>query len=210
VQDLRMPRLRELLVPARDLAASVAPFALLALALLWGAYWILDPAPPARVVLATGPDTSAYAEFGRRYAQELARHGIEVELRATEGAADNLALLRDPASGVDLAFMQGGAGAAIHRIDEVGVGAPLVSLGNLFYEPVWIFYREQAAARVRAQSDGDAGRQTRAGSMPPRPARPRRTESPKRGSPRPSGARECHAGAPPAPPREWTRPCRSR
>jgi TRAP-type uncharacterized transport system substrate-binding protein len=151
-----MPRLRESLLSVRDLAATAAPFVLLALLLLWVAYKVLDPAPPKKVVLATGPEQGAYAEFGKRYAAELTRYGVDVELRTTAGAAENLRLLRDDASGVDIAFMQGGASEAIYRIDEEGVGPPLVALGNLFYEPVWVFYREDAVRRapgVRAKGD---------------------------------------------------------
>ena len=144
-----MPRLlRNTLLSARDLLVSVAPFALLALLLLWGAYVVLKPTPPDKVVLATGPEQGAYAEFGKRYAQELKRFGITVELRATQGAAENLRLLRDPASGVDLAFVQGGAGDALYAIDDADKDAGLVALGNLFYEPVWLFYREDAARRA--------------------------------------------------------------
>ncbi len=140
-----MPHLlRHALISTRDLVVSAAPFVLLALLLLWGAFIVLDPAPPRKVVLATGPEQGAYAEFGKRYAEELKRYGITVALRGTQGAAENLRLLRDPSSGVDLAFMQGGAGDALYAIDEAGQDAGLVALGNLFYEPVWVFYRTAA------------------------------------------------------------------
>ena len=131
------------LLSLRDLALTAGPFVLLALGLLFGAYLVLQPNPPRRVVLATGVAQGAYAEFGKRYAEQLARHGITVELRATQGAAENLALLRDPASGVDLAFVQGGADG-----DGTPAGDGLVSLGSVFHEPVWLFYR-QAAAQQR-------------------------------------------------------------
>ncbi len=144
-----MPHLlRHTLLSLRDLLVSAGPFVLLALLLLWGAYLVLDPAPPREVVLATGPEQGAYAEFGKRYADELKRFGVAVELRGTQGAAENLRLLRDPSSGVDLAFVQGGAGDAIYAIDEAAGDAGLVALGNLFYEPVWLFYREEAAKRI--------------------------------------------------------------
>jgi TRAP-type uncharacterized transport system substrate-binding protein len=130
-----------MLLALRDLLLAAAPFVLGAVALLWLAYAALDPTPPARVVLATGPEQSAYAEFGRAYAQRLARQGIAVELRATEGATENLRLLRDARERVDLAFVQGGASEALYAADEDRSGLPLASLGSLFYEPVWIFYR---------------------------------------------------------------------
>ena len=139
--------LRHTLLSVRDLIATVGPFVLLAVALLVPAYYVLDPTPPKKVVLATGVDQGAYAEFGQRYKLLLKTYGIEVELRSTQGAAENLALLRDPASGVDLAFVQGGADDSITaRADDEP--SNLVSLGSLFFEPVWLFYREDSAQRL--------------------------------------------------------------
>lgn len=147
---LPMPAtLRHTLLSFRDLLATGGPFILLTVALLALAYWLLDPTPPDHVVLATGPDQGAYAEFGKRYVQALKPYGITVELRASQGAAENLKLLDDPASGVDIAFVQGGAGEDAHPGDNDGTAdAPLVSLGSLFYEPVWLFYRSDSAQRL--------------------------------------------------------------
>ncbi|CAM5795536.1 TAXI family TRAP transporter solute-binding subunit [Rhizobacter fulvus] len=147
--------LRHTLLSFRDLLATFGPFIVLAAALLVLAYWILDPTPPRKVVLATGTEQGAYAEFGKRYAQILKTYGITVELRPTQGAAENLRLLQDPASGVDIAFMQGGAGEHLRKeadslapSDEGDDHPTLVSLGSLFYEPVWLFYRTDAAERL--------------------------------------------------------------
>ena len=147
--------LRNTLLSFRDLVATFGPFVLLAVVLLGAAYWVLDPTPPRKVVLATtGTDQGAYAEFGQRYAEILKRYGISVELRTTEGAAENLRLLRDPGSGVVIAFMQGGAGEHLRKeansltTDQDEEDAGLVSLGSLFYEPVWLFYRVDAAQRL--------------------------------------------------------------
>jgi TRAP-type uncharacterized transport system substrate-binding protein len=142
-----MPQaLRTTLLSARDLLVTAGPFLLIAMGLLLLAYWVLQPTPPKRVVLATGADQGAYAEFGKRYQLLLAQHGISVELRSTQGAAENLALLRDPASGVDLAFVQGGADE--QRAGQEPRDEGLVSLGSLFYEPVWLFYRADSADRL--------------------------------------------------------------
>ena len=110
--------LRQTLLSLRDVFSTAGPFIVLTLALLALAYWALDPAPPRHVVLATGSELGAYAEFGKRYAKVLKAYGITVELRNTQGAADNLKLLRDPASGVDIAFVQGGADEHLRQIDE--------------------------------------------------------------------------------------------
>ncbi len=142
-----MPKksIRYTLLSLRDLAASIGPFALLTIVLLGLTYWWLDPTPPKRVVLATGPEQSAYDEFGKRYAEALARYGIEVKLLRSEGSSDNLQLLRQGRA--DLGFVQGGT-ADIGYDDEDSI----TSLGSLFVEPLWLFYREDAAERLVGQT----------------------------------------------------------
>ncbi|WP_066150495.1 TAXI family TRAP transporter solute-binding subunit [Hydrogenophaga pseudoflava] len=144
--------IRYTLLSLRDLLASIGPFVLLTLLLLALTYWWLDPNPPKRVVLATGPAQSAYDEFGKRYAQALARYGITVELLPSQGSSANLELLRTGQA--DLGFVQGGS-ADIGYDDEEAI----TSLGSLFVEPLWLFYREDSAQRLRQsptiQSLGD-------------------------------------------------------
>ena len=144
------------LISARELAATAGPFILLAIALLVATYYWLKPTPPKRVVLATGPEQGAYAAFGARYREELKRHGIEVVLRSSAGSRENLRLLRDPKNDVQLAFVQGGAWDSQRaqeekKKDEEAERLPLVSLGSMFYEPVWIFYRADSAKKIRAR-----------------------------------------------------------
>lgn len=137
-----MPKaIRYTLLSIRDLAISLGPFLLVAITLLALAYWWLDPNPPKRVTLATGPAQSAYEEFGKRYAKALAVEGITVSLLPTEGSAANLQLLRD--GKVDMGFVQGGTSAYVEADQE-----SLSSLGSLFVEPVWLFYQEASAKNV--------------------------------------------------------------
>jgi TRAP-type uncharacterized transport system substrate-binding protein len=144
-----MPRLlRNTLISARDVIASAGPFLLIALLLLAGAYYLLDPAPPKRVVLATGPEQSDYEKFGKLYAAALKRYGIEVVLRPTQGSSENRRALRDAKEDVDLAFLRGGSSNATRAADEKKGGVPLVSLGSLYLEPVWLYYRSDAARRL--------------------------------------------------------------
>lgn len=135
--------MRYTLLSLRDLTVSVGPFIVLAATLLALAYWWLDPNPPKRVTLATGPAQSAYEEFGRRYVKALAAEGIEVVMVPSEGSAANLQLLRE--GKVDLGFVQGGTSTYSETDEE-----KLASLGSLFVEPVWLFYREDAARKVTA------------------------------------------------------------
>ena len=144
-----MPKtLRFTLLSLRDLAVSAGPFLVLAVALLVLAYSWLDPNPPKRVTLATGPAQSAYEAFGKRYAEALKKEGIAVVLLPSEGSAANLQLLREGKA--DLGFVQGGSSEAGNPQD--GGLEELESLGSLFLEPVWLFYREDAARRVNPQA----------------------------------------------------------
>ena len=136
-----MPQVfRSTLLSLRDLLVSAGPLALLAVGLLAAAYWWLNPTPPRYVVLATGAEQSAYAEFGQRYQKALAAQGIEVRLLPSEGSLANLQLLREGRA--DLAFVQGGT-----AVLEVEDHEQLRSLGSLFVEPLWLFYRTQAVRR---------------------------------------------------------------
>ena len=156
-------QLRVTLLSFRDLVATALPFILLAVGLLAVAYWLLDPTPPRRVVLATGQDQGAYAEFGKRYAQILKENGVEVRLKKTAGAAENIALLRQPGGDVDIAFVQGGADEDRPPASDDGDADDdgLVSLGSLFYEPVWLFYRSDSAAAAAQGARADEPRAAR-------------------------------------------------
>jgi TRAP-type uncharacterized transport system substrate-binding protein len=137
-----MPKtIRYTLLSVRDMLTSVGPFVLLAVLLMALTYWWLDPSPPKLIRLATGPPQSAYAEFGMRYAKAMAAYGIEVRLLPSEGSSQNLEWLK--AGKTDLGFVQGGSNVLPGSL-QVG----LTSLGSLFVEPVWLFYRNEAAKKV--------------------------------------------------------------
>ncbi|MDQ0074132.1 TRAP transporter TAXI family solute receptor [Variovorax boronicumulans] len=140
---MAFPRtLKLILLSIRDLIASAGPIIFLVIGLLIAAYWYLQPQPPKHVTLATGPTGSAYAEFGKRYAAALKANGITVELKPTSGSSENLELLRK--GGADVGFVRGGGSADPAADEEAG----LSSLGSLFYEPIWLFYRADSALKV--------------------------------------------------------------
>ena len=64
----------------------------------------------------------------------MAGQGVTVVERMTEGAGENLRLLGDPSSGVDIGFVQGGQADSP---EAKGV----VMLASLYYQPLWIFVR---------------------------------------------------------------------
>lgn len=132
-----MPRfLKFTTLSLRDLLITFGPPLLLVLALGYLAYRLVDPAPPKIVTLSTGQENSAYEVLGKRYAAILARQGITVKLQRSEGSMQNLQRLQDPESGVDIAFVQSGS-TTLQNSER----HELESLGSLFVEPVWIFYR---------------------------------------------------------------------
>ena len=145
---------RNTFLTLRDLIVSAGPLAFLAVGLLVLAYWWLNPNPPKTVTLATGPAQSAYEEFGKRYQKALAVDGIDVVLLPSEGSSHNLQLLRDGQA--DVAFVQGGT-AELQPDDPDN----LVSLGSLFVEPLWLFYRTDAAERMHNAPRLDSLRQLR-------------------------------------------------
>src|SRR5438876_10766268 len=80
----------------------------LIVAVVWVSAHFLEPAPPRRIVLASGLEDGLPHQHARRYIEILARAGVTVEERLTNGPGDNVRLLLDPKSGVDVAFIQGG------------------------------------------------------------------------------------------------------
>jgi TRAP transporter TAXI family solute receptor len=107
-------------------------------AFAWWLSGIWSPTPPRTLTMATGPEGGASAVIAQRYREVLARAGVEVRLRATAGSVENLSLLRDPASGVGAGFLQAGITSGAESPD-------LVSLGTVFYEPLWLFHRDTLA-----------------------------------------------------------------
>lgn len=127
----------------------------------WFAYQFVEPAPPDEVTITTGAESGGYYAFAQRYKEILAESGITLNVRSSEGSLRNLSRLRDRSSGVSLALMQGGISNA--RRDP-----SIVSLGRVFLEPVWVFYRGSEPVDRLAQlagrriAVGGAGSGTRA------------------------------------------------
>lgn len=133
----RLPRrLRE--YSPRDLLAVGLPLLLVVIAGFWLASRYIRPAPPDTLVLATGGAGGGYLRYGAVYKEALARFGVRVIEEPSAGSTENLVRLRDPAGATDAAFVQGGTA----RVQE---GDTLHSLGDLYYEPLWIFYRADLA-----------------------------------------------------------------
>ena len=112
--------------------------ALVAILCLAGAIWVVfeyvNPAPPPTITMATGFRGGAYEYFGKQYQERLARAHVTLHLRPTDGTSDNLKLLLDPKSGVDIALVQSG-------VSNSRESPGLLSLGRVSYQALWFFYR---------------------------------------------------------------------
>jgi len=98
-------------------------------------YQFVGPAPPKHIVMATGMKEGAYYACGKAYSEIFAREGVTLEVKSTAGSVENIKLLEAEAGAVDIAFLQGGTGT-------LATSSNLVSLGSLYFEPLWLFYRE--------------------------------------------------------------------
>ncbi len=116
----------------------------LALAVL---IWFAKPAPPDKVLMATGTGGS-YKVLGEKYKAYFEKRGIELKLIETHGSKENLQHLIDRKDPIQAAFVQGGM-IAVDNLSGVQ------SLGSVDYEPVWIFYRKNTFNEGIHVSDRD-------------------------------------------------------
>ena len=134
-------------ISLRDLLLAWWP-ALLVVVIGFGiAAMFIKPAPPDRVVIATGAEDGAYYFFAGQYADILASYGITLEVRTTTGSVENFKLLAAEDPAVDMGFIQGGITNNEENMD-------LESLGAMYYEPVWVFYRGGAVMDRMSQLKG--------------------------------------------------------
>ena len=141
-----MPRLlREL--SSRDLALIVLPLVVLLALAVWGIAHYVEPAPPKIVVMSTGPLDGAYHAHALRYKAVLAEYGVKLELKPSAGGVENVERLKTRRDGVSLALVQGG-------IADAENAPGLVTLGSVFFEPIWLFYRSKQGIDLGLQLRG--------------------------------------------------------
>lgn len=107
------------------------------IAALFTGIWFILPQPPQTLTIATGFPDGLYSQFANHLKTELAKEKITLQIRNTGGSVDNLALINDPNSGIDLAIVQSGVGDPVKYPE-------LLSLAGIFYEPLWVWYRQPA------------------------------------------------------------------
>jgi len=143
-----MAKIKAGLVSLRDLVATAWWIFLIAGLGFVVAYQFVKPAPPRHVVMTAGGESGAYYQFAQRYAAILARDGITLEVLPSEGSLQNLERLKKGEA--QIGFIQGGViePPADAELDVVPEDYGLLSLGSMFYEPVWVFYRGETIDRL--------------------------------------------------------------
>jgi TRAP transporter TAXI family solute receptor len=111
---------------------SALPYIVALLLVMAAGYWLIDPAPPKTVVITVSRQDGDFEAYARLYAALLKQEGVSLEIRESAGPLQSLDELRKTEGGADMAFLPGGVASS-----ESGVG--LVSLGSLYYEPLWVF-----------------------------------------------------------------------
>jgi len=115
---------------------------LIVLAVVYIGWQQLRPIPPTSMSISTGAAEGAYFAFALEYQDNFDNEAIDLNIVPGAGSAETLdRLIRGE---VDAGFVQGG-------IAEGANVSGLRSLGSLFYEPIWVFYR--AEHRVRDLRD---------------------------------------------------------
>ena len=116
-------------------------------AIVWFEFTHLFPMPPSTLPIAGSISGDHYERVANRYKQILARQGIVLDVQSTSGAVDNLNLLRDANSGIQVGFVQGG-------ISNGQQAAGLLSLGQISYQPFWLFHQSSEPLDDMSQLKG--------------------------------------------------------
>jgi TRAP transporter TAXI family solute receptor len=131
----------------RDFLFAVLPTLVIAVGLMVLGYKYIEPAPPNHLTISTGDDQGDLTEYAKAYQRALKNDGVRLDIVSSEGPLENLRRLEDDKSEVSVAFVPDGLGS----IDEE---PDIVSLGSLYYEPIWIFYRGKKKLSYLSELEG--------------------------------------------------------
>jgi TRAP transporter TAXI family solute receptor len=134
-------------VSIRDLLVTGGPLVIITIIAICAAFWYMRPAPPNSITISSGPPGSMFRLNAEKYKKILAHNGVKLNILASEGSLENLKRLTDPAMHVDVAFVQGGLSDG-KKIDN------LASLGSVFHEPLFVFYRNPSPISLLSELQG--------------------------------------------------------
>lgn len=114
------------------------------LAILAGLVYLLGVRPPNEFTIATGRQGSAHYEYAQIYQQRFAELGYTLNIRETAGSVETVQLLEK--GEVDAGFVQ-------NTVAGSTPDSGLTTLAALFYEPLWVFYREAGVETPNSLAD---------------------------------------------------------
>ena len=132
-----MNKLRTKIISLWDLLATAWPIVLITSIGFYIAFQFVHPAPPRSIIISSGPESGAYYNYARQYAEVLRNHGITLTVKASTGSWQNLQRLRRGEA--HIAIIQGGI--RDDTLSEDGRNSQFRSLGSISYEPIWVFYK---------------------------------------------------------------------
>ena len=124
------------------------PLIFLVTVIFFVASFFVQPAPPGKITIAAGDKSGAYFDFATQYAPIFDNVGIELVIRETKGTAENYELLLNDSHDVDAAIVQGGVAK------DPTANSSIESIASLYYEPVWLFYRDSEPLTKLQQLQG--------------------------------------------------------
>lgn len=101
--------------------------------------------PPHRFSIASGAEGGMYERFAADLRAALARRGFELRIIETAGSIENAELLRERQA--DIGLVQSGTEA----LTDIGAAT---ALAEVFYEPIWVFARNDTGAATPTDLDG--------------------------------------------------------
>ena len=116
---------------SKDTLKIYAPAIILAVLAFALAYQFVDPAPPSSLTFSAGQPGGAYFAYAERYRDFLQQRGIAVNILKSAGSMENIQRLK--ANTADIAFVQSGLVTTSQQ--------QLLSLGSMYFEPLWVFVR---------------------------------------------------------------------
>jgi hypothetical protein len=144
--------LNPLLTPSMDAfgmsrRAALATLVSVAAVLILAVFWFVESAPPKTIIFTSGIDGSTFRTNAELYRAILASNGVTLKILRSQGSLENLRRLKDPTFPVDVGFVQGG-------VTNVPGGLPLVSLGSVSFEPLFLFYRGAGTMTILSELEG--------------------------------------------------------
>lgn len=131
----------------RNYIKDTWPLLALLVALAIGAIWIAEPAPPKRIVMASGTPGGSYEALALKYQAFFKAYGIDVTIQPSAGPMQNLRWLtgQEPSpQPIDVALTQGGLARALPDLGK------LIYLGSIDYEPIFFILRKDLERKISA------------------------------------------------------------